>query len=261
MARYYIFNIFGIYLTLLTGPKTIFGQKLNNIFNILWNMAKTLDKYIYYIGKFNYIQLKQLPRLTKANIKNNNILDHYKIILFAYYNYYSELDKYLFIEQNYLYSLFHIIYMNKLNTFKYFLSRGVKFLNVYYYKSVIAWGSNKLLPYYESKGFYLNDYNPFDNISLSNKYRLKVYKYLFNIGFNINIELMNKNNLFTKEINSYKSNLKELKYLKSKGINIYNCHIKDLLYRISYHKYKNPNLLFLRKLYSPNYYSGKILYI
>ncbi len=71
---------------------------------------------------------------------------------------------------------------------------------------------------------------------------------------------MNKNNLFTKEINSYKSNSKQLKYLKSKGINIY-YNIRELLLRFKYNEYRNSNLLFLRKLYSPNYYSGKILYI
>ncbi len=223
-------------------------------------MAKTLKKYLHYINQFNYIQFKQLPRLKKEDIINKNIHDHYKIILFAYYNYYSELDKYLFIEQNYLYSLFHIICMNKLNTFKYFLSRGVKYATVYNYKRVIAWGSNKLFPYYESKGFYFNNFDFRKLFSIYNIYRLNTYKYLLNNGFNINIKLMYENNLFTNEINCYKPNLKELKYLKSKGINIY-YNIRESILRCSYHKDKNPNLLFLRKLYSPNYFSGKILYI
>jgi hypothetical protein len=225
-------------------------------------MAKTIDKYLYYIQHYDYIKLKELPRLRLEDIKNKIHNIYHKIILFAFYNYYSELDIiFSFNKLNNSNIIYDIIIMNKLKTFNYFISRGINsHMNLYNYTIAVDWCCDKILPYYESKGFNLNDYNHFKNISLFNIYRLKTYKYLFNNGFNINTKLMYGNNLFTKEIYSYNSNLKELKYLKSKGINIY-YNIRESLLRYSYHKYKNPNLLFLRKLYSPNYFSGKILYI
>lgn len=225
-------------------------------------MAETIDKYLYYIQHYDYIKLKELPRLRLEDIKNKIHNIYHKIILLAFYNYYNELDIiFSFNKLNNSYIIYNIIIMNKLNTFNYFISRGINLnLNLYSYNIAVAWCCDKILPYYESNGFNFNDYNPCDSIYLSNMYRLKVYKYLFNNGFNINIKLMNRNNLFTNEINSYKSNLKELKYLKSKGINIY-YNIRELLLRFKYNEYRNSNLLFLRKLYSPNYFSSKILYI
>jgi hypothetical protein len=219
--------------------------------------------YIYNLHNKNYIELKQLPKLTIIDIKYSSINNNNKILFYAFYNYYNELDKCSLNELSQSYVVINIMYMNKLNMFKYFIIRGIKFITANYYSLAIIYNCYNLLPYYESLGFNINTYNPFQKIYLSS-YKLKTFKYLYNKGFNLNIIIGNKINLFIKELITMKPNIKSLKYLKSKGVNIYIKQNGDNPYIIMRKQYFKPHkntFLFLNKLYSFNYCASKLLYI
>ncbi len=179
-----------------------------------------------------------LPKLSKDDINIPEFSDYEKLILFGFYEYYDELDKYDIITLNLLgiceYNinrnlLMSAIYYNKYNLIKYLLARGVNTnitnlsgYNSYLYACCRLRVKIKTLKLLEAYGANINKNNCYGEnafllvICYCKKNTINVLEYLKSRGINIHkITEYGDNAYFNAE------NIKIFKYLESSGINIH----------------------------------------
>jgi|688.fasta_scaffold01965_28 hypothetical protein len=209
-----------------------------------------------YIRGSNYKELKKLPKLKIKDIKKWP--EMIEFLAYNYYEYYNVLDLYDLDDINMFNIDDDLIRMNKLQILKYYEYRGINMNNMYFYYVAIYHNCNKLLPYFESIGLYsrLIDTNPFKYLYMCN---INTYKYLYNAGFNLNF-ITKDNESFTSPLlyacDYYNQSFKQIKFLKSKGVNIYRGYKYG---EKAYKKHKNNS--FYKKIFIQWYCTSKLCYI
>jgi hypothetical protein len=122
----------------------------------------------------------------------------------------------------------------------------------------LLYNSYKITKYIESFNPDMGNINPFNHIWASN-YKLKFYKKIYKSGFNINIRTLDRN-LFIQEI-LYSKNNKKIKYLISKGINIYTKYNNQNPCQLAQVCLKQHRIKCIKSLYIRWYCACKLFYI
>jgi ankyrin repeat protein len=195
-----------------------------------------------YINLLDFLSqdIYKLPKLSKKDICLEPIPDSTKIILFGFYEYYDELDKFDIEALNHfnMSGFFNInilmiaAYYNKIRLIKYLLARGVdiNMSNKSGYNAYLFATSNfnvkiKVLKLLEDNGINIhkiNDYlfNAFTmSIGYVKNYKIRTLEYLKSRGIDIHKLSYSGSNVYF-----YAQNIKICKYLEANGLNI---HIKN----------------------------------
>jgi hypothetical protein len=214
------------------------------------------NEHYKYLSNDKYKKLKELSRLKLEDIKNSIWSKEYKILAYCYYGYYKELNNYSL--NDLLYIKFNMYLINNLNSFKFFESRGLNNNYNHIWSYCLLYNSYKITKYIESFNPDMGNINPFNHIWASN-YKLKFYKKIYKSGFNINIRTLDRN-LFIQEI-LYSKNNKKIKYLISKGINIYTKYNGDNPCQLAQVCLKQHRIKCIKSLYIRWYCACKLFYI
>ncbi len=182
-----------------------------------------LQKYVYYLCNNKYLKLAQLPKLTQKQVAMHfGINEYFRALLHLYYGHYNLLLKCEKYNLFYCYDILGAaIRFNKLKQIKFLESRGYDFKNSKYFIIAATEGAIKSMKYLESIGCFIHSHK---------------YNY----------------NAFTNAV-FYRRDIKVIRYIKSRGINIYkeNPLKYPLLFDSEYNKAQ-----IIRALYINSYISN-----
>jgi len=260
------------------GAPNYFGGRAKIEYYILYIISKMTTEYIISLSKLSEYIYK-LPKLSKKDICLNQHSDYEKIILFGFYEYYDELDKFdinqLIIGDKNKWGtniLFIAAYYNKIRLIKYLLARGINinisnnegfnaYISIFFNENVKI----KTLKLLEDNGTNIHIItkalnNAFTTFIINNKRpQIKVLEHLKSIGIDIH-----KVNMWRNNVCFYAEKIKTIKYFEANGINIhlkniYNINIYSKIIKYSYQIDKNI-LKYLKSRGVRNYYSENYNY-